>query len=140
MVAAATELAAPAAAAPALELAAPATLESNTLRNTSSAMPDLESPNVPSLKARVHQRLSAAECAKIPLSALHFRQLRPEDFDEMIALHTEWFPVSYDKNFYTKSVQGDFFTLVASHIPQPNEHSGLNWEGSTTSSCTPVEE
>jgi len=110
------------------------------LRNTSSAMPDLESPNVPSLKARVHQRLSAAECAKIPLSALHFRQLRPEDFDEMIALHTEWFPVSYDKNFYTKSVQGDFFTLVASHIPQPNEHSGLNWEGSTTSSCTPVEE
>jgi len=80
-------------------------------------MPDPNSANVPRLKARVHQRLSAADCARIPLGAIRFRPLKAEDYDEMVALHTEWFPVSYDEAFYTKSVQGEIFTLVASYSP-----------------------
>mmetsp|Transcript_26177 Transcript_26177/g.59593 ORF Transcript_26177/g.59593 Transcript_26177/m.59593 type:complete len:320 (-) Transcript_26177:120-1079(-) len=93
--------------------------ESDPPRSTSSAMPDLQSANVPRLKARVHQRLSDADCARIPLSALRFRPLGADDFDEMIALHTEWFPVSYDEAFYNKSVQGEIFTLVATHSLDP---------------------
>mmetsp|Transcript_11865 Transcript_11865/g.32038 ORF Transcript_11865/g.32038 Transcript_11865/m.32038 type:complete len:381 (-) Transcript_11865:175-1317(-) len=89
----------------------------------SSAMPDLSSPNVPRLKARVHQRLSVAECEKIPLSALRFRPLRHEDYDEMIALHTEWFPVSYDEAFYKKSVSGELFTWVATYCRPGNSAS-----------------
>jgi len=90
-------------------------------RSTSSAMPDLSSPNVPCLKARVHANLTPADCAKIPLSSLNFRPLATEDYDEMVALHTEWFPVSYDEAFFTKSVQGEIFTLVATHRRQQSE-------------------
>lgn len=99
----------------------PAEDESLLPRSTSSAMPDPDSPNVPRLRARVHQRLSAADCARIPLGALRFRPLRAEDYEEMVALHTEWFPVSYDEAFYTKSVQGEIFTLVATHSGAPRE-------------------
>lgn len=84
-------------------------------RSGSSAMPDPNSPNVPRLQARVHQHLSAADSAQIPLSALRFRPLEERDFEEMVALHTEWFPVSYDDGFYQKSVQGELFSLVATH-------------------------
>jgi len=87
-------------------------------RSTSSAMPDLSSPNVPQLKARVHSRLTPADYARIPLSSLKFRRLLPEDYDEMVALHKEWFPVSYDEAFYTKSVHGEIFTIVATHCNQ----------------------
>lgn len=76
-------------------------------------MPDLSSPNVPKLRARVHRRLSPDLCSRVGLSDLTFRALQPEDYDEMVALHTEWFPVAYDDAFYTKSVHGDIFTLAA---------------------------
>jgi len=84
-------------------------------RSTSSAMPDPSSPSVPRLKARVHGRLSPEECAQIDLNALEYRALRPEDYQEVVALHTEWFPVSYDEAFYNKSVRGEIFTLAAVH-------------------------
>jgi len=38
----------------------------------------------------------------------------------MVALHTEWFPVSYDENFYNKSVAGEIFTLAAVHNHPPS--------------------
>lgn len=103
-------------------------------------MPDPNSPNVPQLKARVHQRLSAADCARIPLSALRFRPLRQDDFAEMVALHTEWFPVSYDEAFYAKSVQGELFTLVATHCSQPETHSIPGWGDGGSASSTGGEE
>lgn len=121
----------PPAAAVAIAPAGPGTTPSSMvpMRNTSSAMPDLASPNVPALKARVHQSLSPEECAAIPLEELQFRQLRPGDYNEMIALHTEWFPVSYDENFYKKSVQGGFFTLVATHARGANGQRRVAREG-----------
>lgn len=36
----------------------------------------------------------------------------------MVALHTEWFPVSYDEAFYTKSVKGEIFTIAATYPAQ----------------------
>lgn len=87
----------------------------NMPKTTSSAMPDLASPNLPRLQARVHQRLSAQQCASIPISALSFRPLQAYDFDEMVALHTEWFPVNYDESFYQKSVGGELVSLVATY-------------------------
>jgi ribosomal protein S18 acetylase RimI-like enzyme len=78
-------------------------------------MPDLSSPNVPRLKARVHQKLTEAECRLIPFGALEFRPLQAADYEEMVALHTEWFPVAYDEAFYAKSVRGEIFTLAATY-------------------------
>lgn len=96
-------------------------------KSTSSAMPDLLSPDVPPLKAQVHQRLSAAECQRITLSDLQFRPLRHEDYAEMVALHTEWFPVSYDEGFYKKTVSGELFSMVATHRSQPDARSVVGW-------------
>jgi len=84
-------------------------------RSASSAMPDLASPNVPRLRARVHGQLPPAACAGISLGAVEFRPLQECDYEEMVALHTEWFPVSYDENFYSKSVHGDIFTIAATY-------------------------
>eukprot|EP00927_Polykrikos_kofoidii_P039132 TRINITY_DN3355_c0_g2_i2.p1 TRINITY_DN3355_c0_g2~~TRINITY_DN3355_c0_g2_i2.p1 ORF type:complete len:380 (-),score=57.43 TRINITY_DN3355_c0_g2_i2:63-1202(-) len=92
-------------------------------RSTSSAMPDLRAEFVPRLKARVHQALSAAELSRITLDDLTFRPLQEDDFDEMIALHTEWFPVSYSEAFYKRSVRGQLFTLVAT-ISRAQDSSG----------------
>eukprot|EP00747_Dinoflagellata_sp_TGD_P170279 gnl/TRDRNA2_/TRDRNA2_201427_c0_seq1.p1 gnl/TRDRNA2_/TRDRNA2_201427_c0~~gnl/TRDRNA2_/TRDRNA2_201427_c0_seq1.p1 ORF type:complete len:319 (-),score=18.60 gnl/TRDRNA2_/TRDRNA2_201427_c0_seq1:43-945(-) len=90
--------------------------EANGIRSKSSAMPDPTSPNVPYLHARVHQRLTPAICAQLPMSALTFRPLEARDFSEMVALHREWFPVAYDEAFYNKSVKGEIFTMAATHI------------------------
>eukprot|EP00929_Paragymnodinium_shiwhaense_P098745 TRINITY_DN60237_c0_g1_i2.p1 TRINITY_DN60237_c0_g1~~TRINITY_DN60237_c0_g1_i2.p1 ORF type:complete len:210 (-),score=19.69 TRINITY_DN60237_c0_g1_i2:136-765(-) len=84
-------------------------------RSASSAMPDPNSDTVPRLQAKVHQRLTPAECARIKPSDITFRALRADDYAEMIALHTEWFPVSYDDNFYQRSVSGELYTLVATY-------------------------
>jgi len=89
--------------------------DENLPRSGSSAMPDPTSANVPKLKARVHQRLTTAEYAQITVESLTFRALRQEDISEMVALHTEWFPVSYDEGFYQKSVAGELFSMVASY-------------------------
>lgn len=78
-------------------------------------MPDPDSDSVPRLKARVHDRLSPEECATIPVSSLRYRPLGAEDYQEMVALHTEWFPVTYDEAFYNKSTSGEIFTLAATH-------------------------
>lgn len=84
-------------------------------RSTSSAMPDPTSERVPHLRAKVHQGLSEEECRAIPLSALRFRPLQEQDYNEMVDLHTEWFPVVYDEAFYAKSVKGEFFTMAATY-------------------------
>mmetsp|Transcript_817 Transcript_817/g.1794 ORF Transcript_817/g.1794 Transcript_817/m.1794 type:complete len:322 (-) Transcript_817:111-1076(-) len=100
--------------------------DENAPKSTSSAMPDLCSPSVPRLKAQVHRRLSPEACARISLDSLHFRPLQGSDMEEVIALHTEWFPVTYDEHFYSKSVNGEIFTLAAVHRHMPgqaNEHS-----------------
>lgn len=102
-------------------------------KSSSSAMPDLSSSNVPRLKARVHQRLSAERCARLRLSDLEYRPLRTEDYQDMVALHTEWFPVSYDENFYNKSVGGDIFTLAAVH----NHATSSGNAPATGSGCFP---
>lgn len=86
-------------------------------RSTSSAMPDLHSPRVPALRAKVHQCLSDEDCKKLPLSSLRFRPLNADDLQEMVALHQEWFPVAYDDNFYDKAVTGEIFTLAAIYTP-----------------------
>lgn len=80
----------------------------------SSAMPDPSSPYIPRLKAQVHQRLTLEECAHIKLSDLTYRPLQHQDWDEMKALHTEWFPVYYDDTFFQRSVAGDIYSIVAS--------------------------
>jgi len=89
--------------------------DSHLPRSTSSAMPDLSSSSVPHLKARVHQRLSPDACASLQLDSLEYRALQPDDYHEVVALHTEWFPVSYDDAFYSKSVNGEIVTLAAVH-------------------------
>lgn len=94
-------------------------------RSTSSAMPEPSSASVPRLTARVHARLPADECARIPLSALNFRPLRQEDLGELVALHTEWFPVSYDDAFYQSAVRGEIFTMVASYSRGGSTSSSL---------------
>jgi len=94
-------------------------------------MPDLNSLQVPSLKARVHQHLSAAFCASLPLSELRFRPLQVSDLDEMVALHTEWFPLAYDEAFYDKSVKGELFTLAATYTGGPSQCGG----STSSSSC-----
>lgn len=83
-------------------------------RSTSSAMPDPKSPCVPRLTAEVHQRLEAAlELQRLSASDLQYRPLSAEDMKECRALHTEWFPLSYDEAFYNASVSGDIYTLSA---------------------------
>lgn len=84
-------------------------------RSGSSAMPDPDSDTVPRLQARVHGNLSDEELAKIQLDELEFRPLFREDTDEMRALHTEWFPLTYDDAFYQASVSGELYTLAATH-------------------------
>lgn len=101
--------------------------------SSSSAMPPhlceavgdaaASAPNIPRLKARVHRRLTAAEFSRISLDSIQFRPLQEGDLDEMVALHTEWFPVSYDEGFYTKSVQGELITLVATHSSESSSSS-----------------
>merc|ERR1740121_456975 len=90
-------------------------LDATLPKSTSSAMPDLSSASVPPLKARVHGRLSPSECHRLTVDDLRFRTLKPEDFEEMVALHTEWFPVTYDEAFYRKSTGGDNISLVATY-------------------------
>eukprot|EP00929_Paragymnodinium_shiwhaense_P016438 TRINITY_DN124787_c0_g1_i1.p1 TRINITY_DN124787_c0_g1~~TRINITY_DN124787_c0_g1_i1.p1 ORF type:complete len:393 (+),score=77.44 TRINITY_DN124787_c0_g1_i1:97-1179(+) len=85
-------------------------------RSSSSAMPPhLALASLPQLQAGVHSRVSAEALQKLPLSAVKFRALKPEDLDEVIALHTEWFPVPYGDTFYNSSVRGDgeIFSLAA---------------------------
>jgi ribosomal protein S18 acetylase RimI-like enzyme len=53
----------------------------------------------------------------------------------MVALHTEWFPVSYDDAFYNKSVNGDIFTMAAVY----NHSSGAS-SSSSSSSAVPDDE
>lgn len=48
-----------------------------------------------------------------PPGDLCYRPLQASDMDEMIALHQEWFPVSYDQDFYNKSVTGNLHSIVA---------------------------
>lgn len=84
-------------------------------KSTSSAMPDLNSSSVPRLQARVHRELSPQDCAAIPLESIGFRALEAGDYEEMVALHTEWFPVAYDEAFYKKSVRGEIITIAATH-------------------------
>jgi len=62
--------------------------------------------------------LTPAQCTGIPLHKVRFRALQAEDYDEVVALHTEWFPVSYDEAFYTKSVKGEIFTIAATYPAQ----------------------
>jgi len=101
-------------------------------------MPDLSSASVPPLRARVHGRLSPSECHRLTVDDLRFRTLKPEDFEEMVALHTEWFPVTYDEAFYRKSTGGDNISLVAtyaaSEAPGPSSAgvAGLNIEEGNT--------
>lgn len=102
--------------------------DSHLPRSASSAMPDLTSESVPRLKAKVHQQLSADDLLHLSLDSLEYRALQPEDFDEMVALHTEWFPVAYDDNFYNKSVSGELLTLAAIHN-HSNGNSGGSREG-----------
>lgn len=104
--------------------------------SSSSAMPDPSLPDVPRLKARVHRRLSATEYAQISPSQLSFRALQPRDVEEVVALHTEWFPVCYDEGFYTKSVHGEIFTLAAIHISE-RPTNGIH--GGASSSSAPAE-
>lgn len=89
--------------------------ESSLPRSTSSAMPDPNSENVPRLTAAVHSALTPDRCREISVESLRYRPLSPDDYEEVVALHTEWFPVSYDDGFYRKSVQGDLFSIAASH-------------------------
>lgn len=92
-------------------------------KSTSSAMPDPHAESVPRLKAKVHKVLPAARCAQIPVSSLRYRALDAQDHDEVVALHTEWFPLTYDQGFYEKCVKGEIFTLAATHLePQGEEH------------------
>mmetsp|Transcript_33741 Transcript_33741/g.96783 ORF Transcript_33741/g.96783 Transcript_33741/m.96783 type:complete len:322 (-) Transcript_33741:113-1078(-) len=101
-------------------------------KSTSSAMPDHSSPSVPCLRAKVHQILSAAECQMIPLSALRFRPVEADDHKEMVALHTEWFPVTYDEGFYTKCLNGEIFTIAATYTASGGAHGS-----SASSSASP---
>eukprot|EP00927_Polykrikos_kofoidii_P051725 TRINITY_DN45518_c0_g1_i1.p1 TRINITY_DN45518_c0_g1~~TRINITY_DN45518_c0_g1_i1.p1 ORF type:complete len:368 (-),score=40.65 TRINITY_DN45518_c0_g1_i1:62-1165(-) len=93
-------------------------------KSSSSAMPDPNATHVPRLKARVHERLRGCDLEGVALSALTFRPLHVDDFNEMVALHTEWFPVSYDEGFYAKSVRGELFTLVATYVTGPGHRNG----------------
>jgi len=78
------------------------------------------------LKAKVHRQLPAERCAEIRTESLKYRPLSAEDFEETVALHTEWFPVTYDEVFYNKSVRGEIFTLAATHTePSTGEESIL---------------
>ena len=40
----------------------------------------------------------------------------------MMALHEEWFPVSYDQDFYNKSVTGNLHSIVAVLPPNGGSH------------------
>ena len=40
----------------------------------------------------------------------------------MMALHEEWFPVSYDQDFYNKSVTGSLHSIVAVLPPNGGSH------------------
>eukprot|EP00435_Cladocopium_sp_Y103_P018929 s1674_g4.t1 len=70
-------------------------------------------------RAKVHRRLSPEQLQRISVSELCYRPLQSSDMDEMIALHQEWFPVSYDKDFYNMSVSGSLYSLVAVVPPSP---------------------
>ena len=57
-----------------------------------------------------------------PPGDLCYRPLQASDMDEMIALHQEWFPVSYDQDFYNKSVTGNLHSIVAVLPPNGGSH------------------
>ncbi|CAJ1327314.1 unnamed protein product [Effrenium voratum] len=92
-------------------------------KSSSSAMPDLTADTVPHLKAQVHRRLSAEQLASIQLGQLGFRPLQASDMEEMMALHQEWFPVSYDQDFFKKSVEGQLYSMVATFPASPSSSS-----------------
>eukprot|EP00933_Yihiella_yeosuensis_P039413 TRINITY_DN33415_c0_g1_i1.p1 TRINITY_DN33415_c0_g1~~TRINITY_DN33415_c0_g1_i1.p1 ORF type:complete len:325 (+),score=73.35 TRINITY_DN33415_c0_g1_i1:105-1079(+) len=114
--------------------------ESRLPLSTSSAMPDLSAATVPRLKARVHNQLSSPELAQLPLSKVRFRSLRTEDMEEMIALHTEWFPLAYDHWFYEKSVGGELSSLVATYNPswELDASAPASTGSSSSSSASPL--
>ncbi|CAE7749517.1 MCC1 [Symbiodinium sp. CCMP2592] len=101
-------------------------------KSSSSAMPDPMADTVPRLTAKVHRRFSAEDAAAIPLSHIHYRPLQAEDMDEMMALHQEWFPVSYDQDFYNKSVGGHLYSLVATwpHVQHGGSASSVGGRAS----------
>lgn len=97
-------------------------VEDEMPRSSSSAMPDPTAETVPRLRAKVHRRLSPEQLQRLSVSDLCYRPLQSSDMDEMIALHQEWFPVSYDKDFYNMSVSGSLYSLVAV-VPPENADS-----------------
>ncbi|OLP85254.1 Histone acetyltransferase MCC1 [Symbiodinium microadriaticum] len=107
-------------------------------KSSSSAMPDPMADTVPRLTAKVHRRFSAEDAAAIPLSHIHYRPLQAEDMDEMMALHQEWFPVSYDQDFYNKSVGGHLYSLVATW-PQVQHGGSASSVGGRVSAEQPEE-
>ena len=49
--------------------------------------------------ASIH-KLIADNNLDIKLEEIKFMDLRKEDYEELVCLHKEWFPVKYDKNFF----------------------------------------
>lgn len=71
------------------------------------------------MKARVHR--IAADLATVDVHSLRYRPLHPEDYAEMMELHSEWFPVVYHDSFYQKSTNGEIFTLAATTRTERDE-------------------
>merc|ERR1719160_1673152 len=48
-----------------------------------------------------------------PLESLEFRLISQRDESEVRALHSEWFPVRYDNQYYDAVMNGGFTSIAA---------------------------
>uniref|UniRef100_A0A0G4HC37 N-alpha-acetyltransferase 60 n=1 Tax=Chromera velia CCMP2878 TaxID=1169474 RepID=A0A0G4HC37_9ALVE len=72
--------------------------ESLAPQSGSSAIPP--GARVPFLSASIHHILSQGEIANIPVDWIEFREITREHMVEVMELHKEWFPLTYDEDFY----------------------------------------
>ena len=56
-------------------------------------------------------RENKIDAQQIPLEELTFRVIDPEDMENVRELHSEWFPLKYDNDFYESIEGGHVFSL-----------------------------
>ncbi|CBZ52860.1 Acetyltransferase, GNAT family protein, related [Neospora caninum Liverpool] len=80
--------------------------------SSSSAIPPSCAARPP-LIAPVHKFARDADIAKLPLSCLRFRPVKPSDYTQLRQLHEELFPFKYEHTFYDFVCKGQCFSLAA---------------------------
>lgn len=94
--------------------------------STSSAFDSWDKDDLPPLSATIHRTLTAEEIESFDVpNSVTLRNVTGSDLKEIRALHAEWFPVSYNEDFYKSISSGEYLTIVASLTGDPSRIVGL---------------